>query len=75
MWKPLITLARKNLPTESKNKKVKAQALHCKRILLASLRSEDVAKKLVEDIAPRYKERPGGYLRIIHLPERKIGCQ
>ena len=66
---PLITLARKNFP--AKNEKTKAKALHSRRILLASLRNEDIAKKLIEDIAPRYKDRPGGYLRIIHLPERK----
>ena len=29
------------------------------------------AQKLVKDIAPKYKERNGGYTRIIKLPPRK----
>ena len=39
--------------------------------MLRHIRSRDVAKKLFEDIAPRFKDRPGGYTRLIHLPERK----
>jgi len=30
-------------------------------------------QKLFEEVAPRYVDRPGGYTRIIHLPERRIG--
>lgn len=30
-----------------------------------------VVKKLVDEIAPRYKDRPGGYTRIIKLGPRK----
>ncbi|MCD6303732.1 MAG: 50S ribosomal protein L17, partial [Planctomycetes bacterium] len=32
-----------------------------------------VVQKLFDEIAPRYADRPGGYTRIIHLPERRIG--
>lgn len=31
---------------------------------------ETLANKLVDDIAPRYQERDGGYLRITKLPQR-----
>ncbi len=41
------------------------------RRLLAGRLSEEVADKLVKEIAPRYEERPGGYTRIIKLPPRK----
>ena len=41
------------------------------RRLLASRFSPEIAKKLVEEIAPRYKDRKGGYTRIIKLGERK----
>lgn len=41
------------------------------RRLLARLFSPKIVKKLVEDIAPRYKERKGGYTRIIKLGPRK----
>lgn len=32
-----------------------------------------VSHKLLNEIAPRYKDRPGGYTRIIRLPLRRIG--
>jgi large subunit ribosomal protein L17 len=48
----LITLARKN-------------TLHARRLALSMLQSNDVVRKLFDDIAPRFKERPGGYLRIM----------
>lgn len=41
------------------------------RRLLVSLFSETVVKKLVTDIAPRYKDRKGGYTRIVKLGQRK----
>ncbi len=44
--------------------------LHNRR-LLASRLSEDVAKKLIKEIGPRYKERKGGYTRIIKLNARE----
>ncbi len=47
-----------------------AQVLHNKREILKHVQDRDIAVKLLEDIAPRFKERNGGYLRIIHLPER-----
>jgi len=41
------------------------------RKLLAQEFSPAIAKKLVKEIAPRYKERKGGYTRIIKLGPRK----
>ena len=32
-----------------------------------------VVQKLFDVVAPRYADRPGGYTRIIHLAERRIG--
>ena len=34
------------------------------------LRSEDTIKKLIEEIAPKYLDRPGGYTRIVKTGER-----
>ena len=48
-----------------------AQKLHHHRLLLRRLRGRTIVKKLMEDIAPRFIGRPGGYLRIIHLSARK----
>ena len=62
----LITRARKNLdPATTDHAK-----LHNKREIMKVVRDRDIVKKLFEDIAERFKERPGGYTRIIHLPER-----
>jgi large subunit ribosomal protein L17 len=39
--------------------------LHARRQAAAQMRDEDQVKKLFETIGPRYKERNGGYLRIL----------
>lgn len=41
--------------------------LHARRQAFAFLRDEGVVKKLFSDIAPRFKERAGGYTRILRL--------
>ncbi len=50
--------------------KAKKQDLASFRALL-SLFDKEIAKKLFKDIALRYKDRPGGYTRIIKLGTRK----
>ena len=37
------------------------------------LEDQSIVQKLFDVIAPRYADRPGGYTRIIHLAERRIG--
>ena len=44
--------------------------LHARRQATAFLRSRDVVHKLFADVAPRFKDRPGGYARIIKLGPR-----
>ncbi len=46
-------------------------ALHARRQVLATLSDKEVAHKLVEQIAPRFEERPGGYTRMFKLGMRK----
>jgi len=41
------------------------------RRLLARHLPPPAVKKLVDEIAPRYAERPGGYTRITKMPVRK----
>jgi len=41
------------------------------RRLLSNFFSPQAVKKLVDEIGPRYKERKGGYTRIIKLGRRK----
>jgi len=49
---PLITLA-------------KEDSVHKRRLAFARLRDKEVVGKLFNELGPRYKSRPGGYLRIL----------
>ena len=50
--------------------RAKAGNLQAKK-QLAVLFPQEIVKKLTEEIAPKYKERKGGYTRIIKLGPRK----
>ena len=39
--------------------------LHSRRLAASRLRDEDMVKKLFDTLAPRYKERNGGYTRVL----------
>ncbi|HEY4525682.1 MAG TPA: 50S ribosomal protein L17 [Candidatus Paceibacterota bacterium] len=43
----------------------KKQNLAARRLLLARLQNKKLVAKLIEEIAPKYTERKGGYLRIV----------
>ena len=42
------------------------------RRVLAELQDKVIVKKLFNEIAPRYADRPGGYTRILRLSERRV---
>jgi len=44
--------------------------LHARRQATAVLRSRDVVHKLFAEVAPRFKDRPGGYSRIVRIGPR-----
>lgn len=54
----LITLARKN-------------SLASRRLLVSRLGKAAAAERLFKTVAPKYKERPGGYTRLVKLPPRR----
>lgn len=53
--------------------KAKKGGLHNRRLVLSELPDRDIVKKLFDEIAPRFADRPGGYTRIIKRHERRLG--
>ena len=51
--------------------KAKADTLAARRLVAEFVRDKSVVKKLFEEIAPLYKERPGGYTRVVKLGVRR----
>jgi large subunit ribosomal protein L17 len=51
--------------------RAKEDSVHNRRIISSRLYDEGVVAKLFTNIAPRMKERNGGYTRILKLGERK----
>lgn len=45
--------------------------LHSKRQIFSFVTKEDVAKKLFDEVAPKYADRNGGYTRIIKTGPRR----
>lgn len=58
---PLITLAKKD-------------TLANRRLAFSTLRDRDLVRKLFDELAPRYKARPGGYTRILKCGFREGDC-
>lgn len=58
---PLITMA-------------KEDSVAKRRLAFARLRDRDSVTKLFNDLGPRYKDRPGGYLRILKCGFRPGDC-
>src|SRR3972149_3330806 len=49
----------------------KRGTLHARRQAASVIRDKEVLKKLFDEIASKYKERPGGYTRIVKLGSRR----
>ena len=45
--------------------------LHSKRHVFAYVTKEDVAKKVFDEISPKYADRNGGYTRIVKIGPRR----
>ena len=48
----------------------KRGSLHARRLVRQFLSNRHLVQKLFDEIAPRFEDRPGGYLRIIKLGPR-----
>jgi len=44
--------------------------VHARRLAAARLNDPQVVKKLFDDLAPRFKDRPGGYTRMLKVGPR-----
>jgi large subunit ribosomal protein L17 len=47
-----------------------AQQLHFRRQAMIALHSREAVKTLIEKVAPTYKERAGGYTRVLRAGQR-----
>lgn len=45
--------------------------LHARRLVGKEIHDQEILRKLMDDIAPRYAERPGGYTRVYRLGTRR----
>jgi large subunit ribosomal protein L17 len=45
--------------------------LHARRLISRDIHDVEVQRKLMNEIAPRFAERPGGYTRIYRLGSRR----
>lgn len=67
----IITVAKRGL-AKAEEKSDQAVAVHARRIAASRLNNDrEIVKKLFDELAPRYKDRPGGYTRIYKLGPRK----
>jgi large subunit ribosomal protein L17 len=41
--------------------------LHARRLAARQVRSRTIVKKVFDELAPRYRDRPGGYTRIMKI--------
>lgn len=53
--------------------KGKKGSLHDRRNAFSFLRSERHVAKLFDDVAKRFKDRAGGYTRVLKLPQTRLG--
>lgn len=50
--------------------KAKQQTVQSRRLLVSFLQDKDIVNKLVDEIAPKFSQRAGGYTRILRLGKR-----
>lgn len=51
--------------------KGKQQTLHSRRLIAAFLQNQKAVNKIVDELGPLFKKRPGGFTRIIRLGNRR----
>src|SRR5207245_8263902 len=46
-------------------------SIHARRQALAFLRTQEVVHQLFSEVAPRFRDRPGGYTRVVKIGPRQ----
>jgi len=65
MVEKLITLGKHGAGADT------ARGVHLRRMARRVLNDEDLVKRLFDEIAPKFKDTPGGYTRIIRIGPRR----
>lgn len=45
--------------------------LHARRLVARDIHDNDVLRKVMDEVAPKYADRPGGYTRILRVGTRR----
>ena len=61
----MITIARNSADKDE------AAKVHARRLVASRLGSNDMIKRLFDEIAPRFATKPGGYTRVLKLGPRQ----
>lgn len=67
----LVTIARRGAAARAAGDTT--AALNAYRRLIAELHDEALVVKLIEEVAPKFADRPGGYTRILRESKRRVG--
>src|SRR5262249_19756437 len=68
----IITKAKRGaLPAKGGSADARARSIHLRRQVASYIHDSEVVKKVFEVTAPRYKDRQGGYTRIIKAGVRR----
>lgn len=51
----------------------KVDTVHNRRLAFSKLNNKSIVTKLFAEVAPRFKERPGGYTRIVKIADARLG--
>jgi large subunit ribosomal protein L17 len=51
----------------------KVDSVHTRREAFKKLNNKDAVTKLFSNVAPKFKERNGGYTRIVKLADKRLG--
>ena len=72
MAEKIITIAKRGLVDTGREGEAAAatKALHARRELLKVLPHRGVVSKIMDEVAPQFRDRPGGYTRIVKVGPR-----